>query len=551
MAGFPPNPESAPSGVPPDPATAPASGTTTTRRPLKIRILYVEDNPIDVELIRQNLRRGGIDVELVVVDGTRECEAMLEREKFDLVISDFNLPRGDGLEVLAAVRKKVPEMPFILVSGSLGEEMAIEALKQGATDYILKDRLSRIPVAVRRAIEDARGRARARELEAQLIQAQKMEAIGRLAGGVAHDFNNMLTVINGYSELLLGQMAPDDSRRRDLEEIFNAGKRAAGLTRQLLAFSRRQILQPTTLDLNAILQGLERMLSRLIGEDIKLQLRLAPGLHPVNADAGQIEQVIVNLVVNARDAMPQGGKIILETVNADLDAAFVEAQPDLHPGPHALLLVSDTGTGIAPEVKAHLFEPFFTTKERGKGTGLGLSTVLGIVQQCGGSIRVSSELGWGTTFRVYLPRADRSLEPVPPPSAAGDLSQGKETVLIAEDMETVRRLTRVVLESAGYTVLLAKDGTEALSIAEDREEKIHLLLTDMVMKTMSGPELAGLLRRSHPETRILFMSGYTDRALEEMERDSPGAAFIQKPFSVDGLRRRVREVLDLAAGSHR
>src|SRR6185295_11345212 len=254
------------------------------------------------------------------------------------------------------------------------------------------------------------------------------------AGGVAHDFNNMLTVINGYSELLLAQMPADDSRRRDLEEIFNAGKRAAGLTRQLLAFSRRQILQPTTLDLNAILQSLERMLSRLIGEDVKLQLRLAPGLHPVNADAGQIEQVIVNLVVNARDAMPQGGKIVLETVNVDLDEAFVQSHPDARPGPHALLLVSDTGTGIAPEVKNHLFEPFFTTKERGKGTGLGLSTALGIVQQCGGAIKVSSEIGWGTTFRIYLPKAERSGAAAAPPAALAPTRKGKETILVAEDM---------------------------------------------------------------------------------------------------------------------
>jgi two-component system, cell cycle sensor histidine kinase and response regulator CckA len=518
----------------------------TTRRTLKVRVLHVEDNPIDVELIRQNLKRGGIDVEVVVVESTRECEAMLEKEKFDLVISDYNLPRGNGLEVLAAVRKRFETLPFILVSGSLGEETAIEALKQGATDYILKDRLSRIPIAVRRALEDARDRARARELEVQLAQAQKMEAIGRLAGGVAHDFNNMLTVINGYSELLLAQMAADDPKKKDLEEIFNAGKRAAGLTRQLLAFSRRQILQPTTLDLNAILQGLERMLSRLIGEDISLQLRLGQGLHPVNADAGQVEQVIVNLVVNSRDAMPQGGKIILETVNADLDQQFVESHPDARPGPHALLLVSDTGTGMTPEVKAHLFEPFFTTKERGKGTGLGLSTVLGIVQQCGGSIEVSSELGWGTTFRIYLPRADKSLVAAAPSAAGAADSRGKETILIAEDMETVRRLTRAVLESVGYTVLMAKDGTEALSIAEERTEKIDLLLTDIVMKTVSGPDLAGLIRRSHPETKILFMSGYTDRGAAEIESDGQGVSFIQKPFTVEGLRRKVRDVLDHA-----
>jgi len=529
---------------PKQPSATGSAPVTPPSAPVRVRVLHVEDNPVDVELIRQNLRRGGVDAEVIVVDSAQECEFLLDREKFDLIISDYNLPSTNGLEVLSVVRKKHPTIPFILVSGSLGEETAIEALKQGATDYILKDRLTRIPVAVRRALDEARDRARAKELEAQLIQAQKMEAIGRLAGGVAHDFNNMLTVINGYSELLLAQMPPEDSKRRDLEEIFNAGKRAAGLTRQLLAFSRRQILQPTTLDLNAILQGLERMLSRLIGEDVKLQLRLAPGLHPVNADAGQIEQVIVNLVVNARDAMPQGGKIILETMNAEIDEAFTASHPDARPGAHALLLVSDTGIGMAPDVKAHLFEPFFTTKERGKGTGLGLSTVLGIVQQCGGSIQVSSELGWGTTFRIYLPRAEKVFGPATPASAASGPSRGKETILVAEDMDTVRRLTRAVLESAGYTVIVAKDGIDALQIAEERKTPIDLLLTDMVMNNVSGPELAGLVRRTHPETKLLFMSGYTDRGIAEMERHAEGAAFIQKPFTVQGLRRRVREVLD-------
>jgi len=251
----------------------------------------------------------------------------------------------------------------------------------------------------------------------------------------------------------------------------------------------------------------------------------------------------MNLVVNARDAMPQGGKIILETMNVELDEAFAASHPDARPGPHVLMLVSDTGTGMTPEVKAHLFEPFYTTKERGKGTGLGLSTVLGIVQQCGGSIQVASELGWGTTFRIYLPRAEKPLEPASPAPAAGSGGRGKETVLIAEDMETVRRLTRAVLETAGYAVLTARDGSEALQMAEERKDPIHHLLTDMVMTTMTGPELAWLVRRSHPETRILFMSGYTDRGLVDAEREM-GASFLQKPFTVEGLRRRVREILD-------
>jgi CheY-like chemotaxis protein len=259
--------------------------------------------------------------------------------------------------------------------------------------------------------------------------------------------------------------------------------------------------------------------------------------------------VVVNLVVNARDAMPRGGKITLETVNVDLDAAFVAAHSELRAGPHSLLLVTDTGTGMTPEVKAHLFEPFFTTKEQGKGTGLGLSTVLGIVQQCGGAIEVSSEAGWGSTFRIYLPRAEKSLAAVGPPGTGAAESRGKETVLIAEDMETVRRLTRAVLEGAGYAVLVAKDGTEALQIAEERRNPIDLLLSDMVMRTMSGPELASLVRRTHPETRILFMSGYTDRGIVEMEREAQGAAFLQKPFTIDGLRRKVRDVLDLTRGT--
>jgi signal transduction histidine kinase len=532
MAGLPANHRE------PTPSDHPSAAPT----PLTVRLLHVADNPVDVDLVRQSLRRGGIEVETVVVDGTRECQSMLDREKFDLIISAVDLPRGNGLEVLARVRKKNAEIPFILVAGSPGEEPAIEALKLGATDYILRDRLSRIPAAVRRALGDARALVRAREVEAEHIQAQKMEAIGRLAGGVAYGFNNMLTVINGYAELLLGQMSPDDFRRKDVLEIFDAGKRAADLTRQLLAFSRCQILQPVTLDLNLILQRLEQMLGRLAGGDVRLQLRLAPGLHPVNADGAQIEEVIVNLVVNARDAMPQGGKILLETANVDLDPAFAEAHPGVRPGQHALLLVSDTGSGMSPEERAHLFEPFFTTNGSGKGTGLGLSTVLGIVQQCGGTIRVSSEVNWGTTFRIYLPRADRPL-PIAAPAPPSDARTGRETVLIAEDLETVRRLTKAALESAGYTVLVAKDGPEAVSIAEDRQERIHLLLTDTAMKPMSGPELAGLIRRFHPEARILFMSGTRDVALEEREGESPVAAFIQKPFSVDHLQKRVREVL--------
>jgi signal transduction histidine kinase len=523
----------------PSPAPTPAG---------KIRILHVEDNPADAELIRLELRRGGIDADLKVVDSLRDCEAALAKEKFDLIISDYNLPGGDGVQVLHGIRKNHTAIPFIFVSGTIGEEKAIEAIKSGATDYVLKDRLSRIPLAVRRAVDESRERERARQLQSQLVQAQKMEAIGRLAGGVAHDFNNMLTVINGYSELLLSQTDANDPRRPEIEEIRNAGERAAGLTRQLLTFSRRQVFQPTTLDLNAILRGLEKMVGRLIGEDIKLVLRLATELHPVNADAGQIEQVVVNLVVNARDAMPAGGKILIETSNVDLDEAFSSQHPELKPGPHSLIKVSDTGGGISSEVKEHLFEPFFTTKEKGKGTGLGLSTALGIVQQCGGMIQLAHETGWGATFRIYLPRSGKDLQPSAPAPAGASVARGTETVLIAEDLDTVRRLAERILTGAGYRVLMARDGTDALRMFEERDEKIHLLMADVVMRSMTGPELAGLVHRTHPETKILFISGYTDQRLAELAESVSGAGFLQKPFTVEGLKRKVREVLDRPSG---
>jgi two-component system cell cycle sensor histidine kinase/response regulator CckA len=509
---------------------------------LRIRILHVEDNPLDAELIRRDLQHEGIDAEMILVESRTDFERAFASERFDLVISDYNMPQWDGLEALDLVRAKDPEIPFIFVSGNLGEERAIEAIKRGATDYILKDRMSRMSLAVRRAVLETRERARRRQLEGELIHAQKMEAIGRLAGGVAHDFNNLLTVINGFTELLLGATSPEDPRQTDLKEISNAGRRAASLTRQLLAFSRRQVFQPTTLDLNAILAGIEKMLVRLIGEDIQLILRPAPGLHRVNADAGQIEQSIINLVVNARDAMPQGGRILLETANVELDEAFAALHAGSRTGSHAMLSVTDTGTGISAEAKAHLFEPFFTTKEKGKGTGLGLSTVHGIIRQSGGSIDVSSEPGRGATFRIFLPQSELNLAPSAPVPPVAPL-RGTETLLVAEDMETVRRLARTVLEGAGYRVLLAQDGTEALKICEEHEGEIHLLLTDVVMHAISGPELAVLVRRTHPETRILFMSGYSDRSLEELGAPGVDAVFLQKPFTIESLRAKVREAL--------
>jgi PAS domain S-box-containing protein len=383
-----------------------------------------------------------------------------------------------------------------------------------------------------------------KSVETQLLQAQKMEAVGRLAGGIAHDFNNLLTVILGSSDLLLEGLRVDHQSRADLEDIHKAGQRAAALTRQLLAFSRQQVLTPQVLDLNALIADLEKMLRRLIGEDIEFRTVLAADLGAVRADPGQLEQVIMNLAVNARDAMPHGGKLTIETVNADLGDAYAQAHVPLVSGRYAMLAVSDTGIGMDTQVKAHIFEPFFTTKEKGKGTGLGLATVYGIVKQTDGYIWVYSEPGQGTSFKIYLPRVAAAAEPPAPKPLAPPSLAGSETVLLAEDEEAVRNFTRRVLAAHGYTVLTAADGQEALHLAEQHAGPIHLLLTDVVMPNMGGRELAERVVAARHETKVLYLSGYTDDAIVHHGVLEPGIAFLQKPFTLQGLARKLREVLD-------
>jgi PAS domain S-box-containing protein len=383
-----------------------------------------------------------------------------------------------------------------------------------------------------------------RSLESQLLQAQKMEAVGQLAGGIAHDFNNLLTAIFGSSDLLLGDLSADDRRRADVEDIKKAAERAAALTRQLLAFSRQQVLAPQVLDLNALIADLEKMLQRLIGEDVEFRTVLAPELGAVRADPGQIEQVIMNLAVNARDAMPRGGKLTIETANVDLDEAYTQAHVPVVPGRYAMLAVSDTGVGMDAQVKAHLFEPFFTTKEKGKGTGLGLATVYGIVKQSDGHIWVYSEPGQGTTFKIYLPRVAAAAEPPAPKPMAPASLRGSETVLVVEDEEAVRKLTRRVLEAHGYAVLAAGDGQEALRLANEHDGPINLLVTDVVMPNMSGRQLAERVVSARRETRVLYLSGYTDDAIIRHGVLDPGIAFLQKPFTPQALARKLREVLD-------
>jgi PAS domain S-box-containing protein len=385
-----------------------------------------------------------------------------------------------------------------------------------------------------------------RALEAQLRHAQKMEAVGRLAGGVAHDFNNLLTVITGRSQLLLLKLPPESPLRRDVELVEETAHRASALTRQLLAFSRKQMVQPRVVDLNEIVRGMETMLSRLIGEDISLATRLDPTAGCVRADPAQLEQMIVNLAVNARDAMPLGGRLTLETSFVRLDESFARQYVGLRAGPHVRLTVRDTGVGMDGLIKTHLFEPFFTTKGPGKGTGLGLATVYGIVTQSGGAIRVESEPGQGAAFTIDLPRVDA------PADARGDLGiptaapHGSETVLLVEDEPEVRRLARDILHEQGYTVLEAADGDDALKIGREHGGPIHLLVTDVVMPQMGGRELADRLTAGRSETKVLYVSGYTDDAILHQGVSETGTAFLPKPFTAWALSQKVREVLDAA-----
>jgi hypothetical protein len=383
-----------------------------------------------------------------------------------------------------------------------------------------------------------------RRSEEQLRQAQKMEAVGKLAGGIAHDFNNLVTVINGHTALSMRRLGEDNPLYRKLEVIKEAGDRAASLTRQLLAFSRKQILQPKVLDLNHVIFETNKILQRLIGEDIDLLIGLMPDLGKVKADPGQIEQVLMNISVNARDAMPKGGKLTIETANVDIDEGYASRHLSISPGRYIMLAVSDTGCGMDAQTQARIFEPFFTTKEVGKGTGLGLSTVYGIVKQSGGSIWVYSEVGRGTTFKIYLPCVDSPAEEFKLSTAETKAQPGNETVLLVEDEEMVREMTREILQESGYLVIEAKHGHEALLVAEQHPGPIHLMLSDVVMPQMSGRELAEQLSPIRREMKVLYMSGYTDDAIVHHGVLDEGMAFIEKPFTPNALARKLREVLN-------
>jgi two-component system cell cycle sensor histidine kinase/response regulator CckA len=633
-----------------------------------LRLLLIEDVEDDARLIVRLLQRAGYDPIYERVDTAAAVSAALDRGPWDIVISDFNMPRFSGTAALQLLRSRDPDTPLIFVSGEMGEDVAVEAMRTGAQDYVTKGNLGRLVPAIERELRDRvvrRERKRAEEalarsqatyrslvedspfgifesaldgrliavnpglvsilgyaseaellhtnlatdvyvdpserarlveaalksgtlaaesqwrrkdgttitvrqtgrvvrdaqgrveyfnvivedvterqlLEAQLRQAQKMESVGRLAGGVAHDFNNVLTAIFGYADLVLEDLPPDSAARQDIEEIRKAAERAAALTRQLLAFSRQQVLAPVVLRVNDLVEDIAKMLLRLVGEDIAVRLALARDVGNVRADPGQLQQVLMNLVVNARDAMPTGGKLLIETANAALTEQYAELHQPVVPGAYMMLAVSDTGIGMDAETKARIFEPFFTTKEKGRGTGLGLSTVYGIVKQSGGYIWVYSEPGRGTTFKLYFPRVVEPAEALPPPKEMATLS-GTETILLAEDDEMLRPLSKGLLEKLGYRVLEAENVERALAVASAYAGPIHLLVSDVVMPGASGRELARRLAPTRPDTRVLFVSGYTDDAVVHHGMLEPGLTFLQKPFTPAALARKVREVLD-------
>jgi PAS domain S-box-containing protein len=455
---------------------------------------------------------------------------------------------GSSIEIVIP-RDRVPEVRQLIQTVAGGEHVRQhETIRRRKDESLVPESLTMSPVRdasghVIGCAAIARDVTERRALEQQYRQAQKMEAVGQLAGGVAHDFNNVLTAILGYANFMLEDLEPDHPVRADVGEIVKAGESAASLTRQLLAFSRRQILEPRVIDLNGIVTRMAALVRRLIGEDIMLVLELAPSVDPVRADPGQIEQIVMNLAVNARDAMLLGGTLTIQTGNVDLDAAFVADHPGSTAGPSVMLSVADTGTGIDAETLSRIFEPFFTTKKRGEGTGLGLSTVYGIVKQSSGFIDVESTPGRGTRFTTYLPRTAATVDAVMEQAGRRALT-GSETILVAEDRAEVRVVARAILERHGYTVLEAADGREALAVVRSYEAPIHLLLTDVVMPVMGGRDLVNELQRTHPHIPVLFASGYTNDAIVRHGMLEPGLAFIQKPFTPEGLLRKVRELID-------
>ena len=510
-----------------------------------VRILIIDDDPQAQALIEMALMDAHFERRIEVIGTAAAGLARIKADEHDIYLVDQRLPDGTGLELIRAAKALGTDKPFILMTGYGSGALDEAALREGAADYVEKHLVgAHLERSIRYALRDWQASRALQDREEQLRQSQKMEAIGRLAGGVAHDFNNLLTAIIGYTDMIAERTDLDSSTEREVREIRTAADRGAALTRQLLAFSRKQLLNPTVININESVAGLLHMLPRLIGDHIHTDARLASELGFVKADASQVEQVIVNLVLNARDAMPNGGQVTIETANVTLDYERLAGEGlSLEPGRYVMLSVTDTGAGMDEQTRAHAFEPFFTTKEKGKGTGLGLATVYGIIEQSGGGIAVDTAPGRGTSIRIYLPVTD-----TPPAAERSSLAplatEGTETLLLVEDNDAIREISARALRRRGYTVFEARNGEEALAWSAKTDLHPDMLITDVMMPGLNGPNLAARLRQQNPELRVLFMSGYTDDTIELHGTFWRGVPLLQKPFTPSLLAERVRMALD-------
>ncbi|MFZ0821519.1 MAG: response regulator [Candidatus Acidiferrales bacterium] len=510
-----------------------------------LRALIIEDSEADCELLVRELQKGGYDLAYKQVASADALKLSLAEEAWDIVISDHTMPGFSGTAALKIVHDRKLDTPFIFVSATLGEDTAVEAMRQGAHDYVMKDNLACLVPAIERELRDAESRRNYKRTEQRMRQLEKFEAIGNLAGGIAHDFNNAIGAILGWAELGIDAAPRESPVARYLQNIREQSKRAANLTRQLLAYARRQVLEPRNLDLNQHVAETVALLERIIGKQIEIKMALAPEAQVIRADPVQIEQVFMNLCLNARDAMPNGGQLLIETAPIELDDEYCKHHSYARPGKYVRLSVSDTGMGMDKATMEHIFEPFFTTKKNGMGTGLGLATALGVVRQHEGSVEVYSEVGKGTVFHIYLPavQKDPDLAPQLDDSA---IRGGTETILVAEDDDGIRGMVQESLEALGYTVILAQGGEEALAAFRAFQEKISLVLTDVIMSLWSGPEAYEGIAKIKPDMPVIFMSGYSQKGSTLATSLPKAAVMIQKPFSPMTMARKVRALLDAA-----
>ena len=512
---------------------------------IPLRALIIEDSENDCGLLLSALQRGGYDVTHKRVYSAAALAVVLEDGPWDIVISDYSMPGFKGTDALEMVRKKGLDVPFIFLSGTIGEEIAVNAMRAGAQDYVIKGNAARLLPAIQRELREAEVRRERNQIEQRLRQLEKFEALGKLAGGVAHDFNNVIGAIMGWAELGVDRVTSGSPEAKLFRNIGEQARRAAGLTRQLLAYARRQVLEPKNIDLNHMVNETAALLQKTIGEQIEVKMVLAHDLQVTRADPSQIEQVLMNLCFNARDAMPKGGQLLIETRNVDLDSHDCKRHADAHPGRHIQLSVCDTGLGMDPATIERIFEPFFTTKEVGKGTGLGLATVMGIVKQHGGFLDVRSELGKGTAFRVYLPASDGAMERLHQVDDA-PVRGGTETILVAEDHDGMRVMAREILESLGYHVLLARDGEDAVHQFTTHRDGVSLVLLDVIMPKLDGMDAYEQMCKARSGVPVIFASGYSDHGAALASLTTKGVTVLQKPYGSKTLARRVRELLDEA-----